>query len=397
MIELGNGRIHFTHPLLASGAYAGVEASERRANHARLAELVHDPEERARHLALAVTVPDARVAAALDAAAELAHARGAPATAGDLRERAAQLTPTNVPRPAAGSPTPPTITSSWATAAAPANVSRHYSHERHRALERARVLTRLARVRAYDDDLRAPIDLDLQAIVEAGDDEAVRAQAHEGVAAALFKLRERLAEAVNHAEAVVAIARDVGNEVAPRGSPGSQLLSEATLGRDSARATLDEALAHQPACEHMRLLAQPKFQCAVVWMRQEEVERARAAFRELSERGREIGDEGSLPYVLVLLAQADCLAGEFELARRHAEEGYDWPEQAGQASLEAYLLAVGALVDAHLGRADTARDAGERALALAGRMSARPAHMFATAALGLLELSLGSWTRPSRT
>ncbi len=395
VIEIGDGRIHFSHPLLASGAYLGVEVSERRAIHARLAELLHDPEEGARHLALAATGPDARVATALDAAAELARRRGAPATAAELGERAAQLTSADDP-----------------SAARRRLADAAYCHfesgdsRRARALleallpraapgpERARVLTRLARVRAYDDDLRAPIDLDLQAIVEAGDDTVVRAQAHEGVAGALFKLRERLPEAVYHAEAAVALAREVGNETLLAEALGSQLLSEATLGREAARVTLEEALAHQPGCEHLRLLAQPKFQCAVVWMWEEEVERARTAFRELGERGREIGDEGSLPYVLVLLAQADCLAGEFEPARRHAEEGYGLAQQAGQASLEAYLLAVRALVDAHLGRTDTARAAAERALALAGRMSARPAQMFATAALGLLELSSG---RPDAT
>jgi hypothetical protein len=94
-------------------------------------------------------------------------------------------------------------------------------------------LTRLARVRAYDDDLRAPIDLDSQAIVEAGDDKLIRAEAHEGVAGALFKLRERLAEAVDHAEAAVGLARDVGNEALLAEALGTQLLSEASLGRAS--------------------------------------------------------------------------------------------------------------------------------------------------------------------
>jgi DNA-binding CsgD family transcriptional regulator len=389
VIELQDGGIQFAHPLLASGAYLGVDAPKRRAIHARLAELVQNPEEAARHLALAATGADAHVATALAAAADHAHARGAPAAAALLLERAAELTPGDDP----------------AGARRRLGDAGYYHFEsgdgrRARALletllaqeapgpARARVLTRLARVRAYDDDLRAPIDLGLQAIVEAGDDKVLRAESHEGVAGAFFKLRERLAEAVYHAETAVALAREVGNEALLAEALGTQLLSEAILGRQAATATLEEAIAHQAVCEHLRLLAQPKFQCGVVWMWQEEVERARNAFRELIERGREIGDEGSLPYVLVLLAQADCLAGEFELARRHAEEGYELAEQAGQRSLEAYLLGVLALVDAHTGRADVAREAGERALALADSMSARPAQMFAAAALGLLELSL---------
>lgn len=389
VIELQGGRIQFAHPLLASGAYLGVDAPGRRAIHARLAELVQNPEEAARHLALAATGADAHIATALEAAADHAHARGAPAAAAQLLERAAELTPADDP-----------VVARRRLGDAGSYHFESGDSRRARVLletllaqaapgpERARVLTRLARVRAYDDDLRAPIDLGLQAIVEAGLDKVIRAEAHEGVAGAFFKLRERLAEAVYHAEAAVALAREGGNEALLAEALGTQLLSQAILGRQAAKATLEEAIAHQSVCEDMRLLAQPKFQCGVVWMWQEEVERARIAFRELIERGRELGDEGSLPYVLVLLAQADCLAGQFESARRHAEEGYELAEQAGQRSLEAYLLGVRAHVDAHAGRANAAREAGEHALGLADSMSARPAQMFGAAALGLLELSL---------
>ena len=58
-----------------------------------IANAVAEPEERARHLALAAEGPDAGVAAALDAAAERAAARGAPVAAGELFELAADATP----------------------------------------------------------------------------------------------------------------------------------------------------------------------------------------------------------------------------------------------------------------------------------------------------------------
>jgi DNA-binding CsgD family transcriptional regulator len=389
VIELRGGSVHFAHPLLASAAYLAIDAPERRAIHARLAELVPEPEEAARHLALAATRSDARVAAILASAAERARARGAPAAAADLLERAAQLTPGG-----------DRVSARHRLCDAAYYHFESGDSRQSRALlealleqvspgsERARVLTRLARVRAYDDDLRAPIDLNLQAIVEAGDNRAIRAEAHEGVAGALFRLREQLTDAVDHARAGVALAHEIGSDELMAEALGTQLLSEAILGREAAARTLAQTLAHQPHCEDMRLLAQPRFPCAVVWMWQEELERARTTFGDLIERGHEIGDEGSLPYVLVLLAQADCLAGELELARQHASEGYELAGQAGQRSLEAYLLGVRALVEAHAGRVDVARETGERALALAERMNARPAQMFATSALGLLDLSL---------
>ena len=89
----GDGVVRFTHPLLASAAYAGLAPSRRRALHADLAGVSEDLEERARHLALASTEPDAEVAAVLEDAAARAHARGAPETAAELAQEAARLTP----------------------------------------------------------------------------------------------------------------------------------------------------------------------------------------------------------------------------------------------------------------------------------------------------------------
>jgi DNA-binding CsgD family transcriptional regulator len=94
VVALGeDGIVRFTHPLLASAAYAELSLSERRALHADLAGVSQDLEERARHLALASTEPDADAAAVLDEAAERAHARGAPETAAELAQEAIRLTP----------------------------------------------------------------------------------------------------------------------------------------------------------------------------------------------------------------------------------------------------------------------------------------------------------------
>ena len=93
VISTDGDRLVFTHPLLASGAYATVDPARRRDLHGRLAELVEETEERARHLALAALEPSAAVAAALEDAAQRARARGAPGAAADLAEQAQRLTP----------------------------------------------------------------------------------------------------------------------------------------------------------------------------------------------------------------------------------------------------------------------------------------------------------------
>ena len=95
LIELTNDEVSFTHPLLASAAYGSITAAERRRLHRRLAEVVSDPEERARHLALGAEGPDKEVADALEDAARQAAARGAPGAAAELAELAVRLTPTS--------------------------------------------------------------------------------------------------------------------------------------------------------------------------------------------------------------------------------------------------------------------------------------------------------------
>ncbi|OFW72089.1 MAG: hypothetical protein A2Y55_12545 [Actinobacteria bacterium RBG_16_68_12] len=93
VIELEGDRIAFTHPLLASAVYSEATEDRRREVHRRLAEVITDPEERARHLALATEGPDLDVATALEQAAHLARRRGAPAAAADLCSLAVDVTP----------------------------------------------------------------------------------------------------------------------------------------------------------------------------------------------------------------------------------------------------------------------------------------------------------------
>jgi DNA-binding CsgD family transcriptional regulator len=86
-------RIRFTHPLLASVVYRSASPERRRRLHERLASVVADEEERARHLALSVTTPREPVAAELERAAAGAARRGAHAAAAELFGASHRLTP----------------------------------------------------------------------------------------------------------------------------------------------------------------------------------------------------------------------------------------------------------------------------------------------------------------
>jgi DNA-binding CsgD family transcriptional regulator len=93
VVERTDGTIRFTHPLLASVVYQGVSADERRRAHGRVALVVADPLDRARHLALSTERPNARIAAVLEDACAMASTRGAAIAAAELAEHALRLTP----------------------------------------------------------------------------------------------------------------------------------------------------------------------------------------------------------------------------------------------------------------------------------------------------------------
>ena len=389
LVSVGSGRVRFTHPLLAAAAYADAGPAERRDVHATLAVHVR-PEERARHLALAADGPDTEVAVALDEAAALASARGAPDEAAELLEEARRLTP---PDATADSLRRAVAAAGHHFEAGDARRARALLDEAIPALpagvERARALIALAWVRSYDDDIRAAVELLEAAVAEGAGEPLVQGQAHEILAGIFFRLRERLAEAVEHAHAALEIARRLDDPGLGAAALGSLVLAEATLGSETAPATLAAAEAAGAVGRGTRAMGGAEFQVAVVRMWWEQLDDAKASFERMLAVAEEIGDESSVPYIRVLLAQTECLSGRFDEAAAHADEGVLRAEQVGQQTLVAYALALRALADAHRGDEDGARSAAAQALALAGSTSGRPAEHFATAALGLLELSLG--------
>ncbi|MEX2613624.1 MAG: AAA family ATPase [Gaiellaceae bacterium] len=389
IVQLDGDRIRFTHPLLAAGAYETADPLRRAEMHARLAELVDDAEARGRHLAASVSEPDEAVATALEEAAEHARARGAPREAALLLDRARELTPSGRPEAAL-------------RRAVDAAYLHFESGDSPRAeaqlqdvigrlgpgSDRARALVRLARVRSYEAQAEAA-DLFLQAVDEAEHDHGVLAVAHEGVAACLFRLRERLDDAVEHAQLAAKLAFELEDEALAAEAFATMLLPETLLGRETARATADRALSLQDAAKNRRVLAQPLFNVAVHWWWTDALQQSRAAFLEMLQRSRELGDESSPPYVLVLLGQVECVLGELESALERALEGRDLSEQSGQHTLFAYHLALESLVEAQRGRVERARAAARAALERVPETGGRPAELMATAALGHLALALG--------
>jgi DNA-binding CsgD family transcriptional regulator len=93
VVDVRASTIHFAHPLFAAGVYGLAGPSRRREVHVRLAAVVDDAEERARHLALATEVPDEEVASVLEGSARRTRIRGDRVVSAQLFQDAARLTP----------------------------------------------------------------------------------------------------------------------------------------------------------------------------------------------------------------------------------------------------------------------------------------------------------------
>ena len=94
LLQVGDGRIHWRHPLARAATYAAATADERHRAHLALAALPNQaPDRRAWHLSRATLGPDEEVAAELEAAAVRAQASGGYLEACHAMHRSAELSP----------------------------------------------------------------------------------------------------------------------------------------------------------------------------------------------------------------------------------------------------------------------------------------------------------------
>ena len=222
VLERDGERLNFAHPLLATVAYQLLADSERRELHARLAWILDDPEERARHLAQAADGPDEAVAAALAAAARRAAARGAPDAAAELLEQARGLTPAECPMRGGGAASKrPSASSRRVRSGTPARCSRRSSSESPPGALRAHALARLGWVCTHEEGIRAGADVFFAALAEPADDVRLRIEILEGLSWCLHSSRS-VPAAMEHAQAALGSPRNWATRpCSPACSPSS--------------------------------------------------------------------------------------------------------------------------------------------------------------------------------
>jgi DNA-binding CsgD family transcriptional regulator len=395
LIKLRDGSVRFTHPLLASVVYAQASEAELGRLHQRLAGLVVDPEERARHLGLGAEGPDEAVAAAIDAAAARAAGRGAPDAAAALLEQATRLTP-----PAAtGEVRRRTLDAADQHVAAGDTARARVLLEQVLAtsdagITRARVLHRLSRVRGMEGGLSEGPPLLRQALAEAGDDLALRVAIERDLVFALIQVGAP-AEALPHARAGLQAAEASGQpillaealdylcmvELLAGNGVGAKLLDRAS--------SVDQQVGPAPLLEHPGV-ATGRFPLALTLKWTDRFDAARDLLRSLHTVHGEHGDEGSLAPVLFHLGELEYWAGNWQTAARLADECHELASRAGQAVADRRALVLEAMVEACRGNVAVARSKGQASLVLSENAADSLSVIRSLKSLGLLELSLGN-------
>lgn len=391
VIEIDRKQIRFTHPLLASATEARADLGQRRDIHRRLAAVVSEAEERARHLALAAGAPDEAIALAIEQGAARALARGAPDVAAALEESAARLTPA-LHRDDA-----------WRRSLQAAH---HHFHAG--ALERAESLLEEVIADAPAGAMRARARVrqannrylqaggpamrieDLQkALDEAATDTSLQSAIQRGLAW-LHQAAGDLVSAQRHARAAVELAEHADDGLMLAMALATHAVMKFVAGGGLDVQLIDRAIRLEP--EHtpdgfLRPTSIYSYGLLLEWSG--EHERARSLLERLERESQQRGDDVELPFSMNHLARLALRAGDVARAKAIAADVLDYTLQMRLDEEQTYALAIASLVEAHCGDAEAARELTEQGLALAERTGIEPPRFELLAASGFLELSLG--------
>src|SRR5438874_1063993 len=387
VLELDGSLVRFVHPLLASVCYQAAPLWHRRAVHRLLAGAVSEPEERARHLALAAQGPDAAVASDLDGAGARAAMRGATAAAGELYELAADATPSeSAARQRARRLRAATLHRLAGDRERAITILQRLLGEAAPGRERADVLFALAEARP--GDLRTITRLGEEALAEAAGDDRRRAR----ILAFLSWMRLLVGDvsgALGAARDGLRSAERIGDPalLAPaiaRVAMAELWALDITPGLVERGVELEERLS-VPLEFHER----PTIALARRLICVSDLERARGLLEVAATHAGDRGDEATRGHVLFHLVMLEWFAGRWERALEHAGAALDLAQPLGDDQFRGMVLHARALVEAHRGDVEAARTAAAEAASIAAATADVIFPIWNEAVLGHLELALG--------
>ncbi|MEO3757778.1 AAA family ATPase [Mycobacterium sp. B14F4] len=386
IIAIDGNRIQFAHPLLARGVYTQAAPGRRRSMHRRLAEIVDEPELRARHLALAATRGDPLTLRALDTAAESARMRGAPAAAAELMDLAIGL----------GGDSPQRRLRSAlhhfdaGDAERAAAILEETIEELPSGDLRAEALSRLAVVRLYSEGFFETTRLLRDALDEVRENHALRVQILITLAYSLHHANQ-VAEAVTTAEQAVAIAGTLDNPHLLSMALGMMVTMRFAAGQGYDEDLLHRALELEDPEANTPLVFRPSVQHALLLEWTGRLDEARDALDKIRARCLEKGEEGEHVVICQHIVISAIWRGDFLRANLVADDAFEEARQLGGHTPQFLTQSLRAQLTAYAGQEAAARHAIEKALE-----KGRPTGTFrlaerVLAAQAFLEVSLGNY------
>jgi DNA-binding CsgD family transcriptional regulator len=385
IIAIDGNRIHFAHPLLARGVYTEAAPGQRRTMHRRLADIVDEPELRARHLALAATRGDDVTLRALDDAAESARLRGAPAAAAELMDLAIRLGG-DTGRRRLQSATHHFEAGSRARAAA---MLEDAIDQLGPGDLRAEALSRLAVVRLYGDGFFDVVRLLEQALTEVEHNRPLRVGMLVMLAYAHIN--------ANQAEASLRTANQAVAEAESLGVPhlrsialGMQVTVRFMRGQGIDEASLRRALdLEDPGIAFTPLVFRPTVQNALLLDWSGQLEQAHVELQRIRRHCVEKGEEGEHVFIAFQVGVNAIRRGDFVEADLVAEDAMEQARQIGGDTALFLATSLRAQLAPYAGREADARRAIDEGLQISRRTGSFRLVERVVGALGFLELSLG--------
>ena len=383
VLQLDGQRLRFAHPLLASYVYGDVSEDERRDVHALLASLVTDPEEHALHLGRGIVDADESVAATLERGADQAAGSGHPEIAAELAEHSVRLTPAKC---ADDRSRRVCKAATFLFRAGDGLRSRELLEELVDRLPRSGARTRALRLLGWfvDDIARSTAILE-QALAETDDDLELRSQV-----LSMLSMKESWRgnwdAASRHLRKAVVLAQRSGGGAALATAQARLAWVEAGPDR---LPEIDFAVGIERSLPELLPFADsPSFLRGVVLLTVDRIDEARRDLEESYERAEALGDTYRLVH-LGWLAELELRAGNWGSALAHARASEALGRQWGTEGAQAWGTWSRALVEAHLGNAEAALAAGERASRFARAVGFHLALVRSQLTLGFLHLSAG--------
>lgn len=377
------GRARFAHPLLARTLYDEASPRARRDLHARLAQVMTHPEERARHRGLSVEGRDEKVAADLAAAARLAEARGALTAAAELAAKAVALTPDQAP----AAQQRRLAAARYAFAAGDADRARQLLEATIESTapgeQRAEALRELSRILFSADDLRPAVEMLFLAAAEAGSNSALRARILLNVDAIGY-WGGGYEVALQHARESLAVAEGLTDDLLLADALVAVAEAELAVGLQFDRAVLERAQELAARAGDTRIIEGTKFRCCAILVERRELDGVREQLEGLCALGRR-RDDVAVCAVLRQLCELELAQGDWDSAWNAILEAEQIAAQAGRDAYACGLRGIVAYVEAMRGELESARRRAVESLAeteARGRLSGAPLY-----ALGVIALA----------